>query len=186
MSSKGSVSNWLDQLQAGEHAAAQKLWQRYFLQLVELARKKLQGTPRGAADEEDVALSAFGSFCRNAQRGRFPHVNDRHDLWQLLVTITARKAAHHLRAAGRQKRGGPLAEPASSTMPEEIDLNAILGQEPTPAFAAQVAEEYQRLLNLLDDAQLCAIALWKMEGYTAQEIAAKLNCVPRRSGAGSC
>jgi DNA-directed RNA polymerase specialized sigma24 family protein len=179
MTSKGSVSQWVSQLQAGDEAAAQKLWQRYFLQLVELARKKLHGTPRGAADEEDVALSAFDSFCRAAEQGRFPQLNDRHDLWRLLVTITARKASDHRRDAGRKKRGGAIAGSASSTSPVEIELDQILGQEPSPDFAAQLADECQRLLTSLDDPQLCSIALWKMEGYTAKEIAKKLNCVTR-------
>jgi DNA-directed RNA polymerase specialized sigma24 family protein len=179
MSSEGSVSQWLDQLQAGERAAAQKLWQRYFHELVGLARKQLEGTPCGAADEEDVALSAFDSFCRAAERGRFPQLHDRHDLWRLLVAITARKAAHQLRAAGRKKRGGAIAEPSSSPQPAELDPDQILDHRPTPDFAAQVAEECQRLLARLGDAQLRSIALWKMEGYTAQEIAKKLSCVTR-------
>jgi DNA-directed RNA polymerase specialized sigma24 family protein len=58
-------------------------------------------------------------------------------------------------------------------------LAGILGQEPSPEFAAQVAEECQRLLARLQDAELRAVAVWKMEGYTHEEIAAKLGCVPR-------
>src|SRR5262249_10517796 len=106
MSADGSVTRWLGQLRTGDPAAAQQLWERYFRRLVGLARKKLQGTPRRAADEEDVALSAFDSFCRNAERGRFPRLADRDSLWRLLMLMTARKAAHLLRDQGRQKRGG--------------------------------------------------------------------------------
>jgi hypothetical protein len=40
MSSEGSVSRWLGQLQAGDAAAAQPLWERYFGQLVQLARTR--------------------------------------------------------------------------------------------------------------------------------------------------
>ena len=43
--------------------AVRKLWGHYYLRLVRLARAKLRGTRRTAADEEDVALSAFNSFC---------------------------------------------------------------------------------------------------------------------------
>src|SRR4051794_24633865 len=74
MSSTGSVTHWLDHLQAGDPTAAEKLWDSYFQRLVALARARLQGVPRSAADEEDVALSAFDSFCRGAQRGRFPQL----------------------------------------------------------------------------------------------------------------
>src|SRR5207237_8589108 len=104
MASKGSVTRWVGQLQAGDQEAAQHLWERYFRRLVGLARRKLRDAPRRAADEEDVALSAFDSFCRGAQRGRFPQLLDRDNLWRLLVVITARKASCHLRAERRLKR----------------------------------------------------------------------------------
>jgi DNA-directed RNA polymerase specialized sigma24 family protein len=45
-----------------------------------------------------------------------------------------------------------------------------------------VAEECRRLLDRLGDAELLAIALWKMEGYGNEEIAARLGCVPRTVG----
>jgi hypothetical protein len=106
MSSDGSVTRWIDQLQLGDPAAVQQLWQRYFQRLVGLARKKLANAPRRVADEEDVALSAFDSFCRNAEQGRFPDLADRDGLWRLLVVMTARKAGHLRRDQGRQKRGG--------------------------------------------------------------------------------
>src|SRR5437762_1798633 len=107
MSPEGSVTGWLGQLRAGDAAAAQRLWERYFRSLVGLARARLQGAPRRAADEEDVALSAFATFCRNAEQGRFPQLHDRDGLWRLLMALTARKAAHLLRDQCRLKRGGP-------------------------------------------------------------------------------
>jgi DNA-directed RNA polymerase specialized sigma24 family protein len=172
MSSEGSVTHWLTQLQAGDAAAVQPLWERYFSRLVGLARQKLQGRPRRAADEEDVALSAFDSFCRAAERGRFPQLGDRDSLWRLLVVITARKAAHLARDEGRLKRGGGAVADAAC-------LDEALGREPTPAFAAQAAEEYRRLLALLGDADLQRAAVLKMEGYTVEEIATQLGRVPR-------
>ncbi len=178
MASDGSVSCWIGPLQAGDQAAAQELWERYFRRLVGLARKQLRGTPRAAADEEDVALSAFDSFCRGAEAGRFPNMNDRHNLWRLLVVLTLRKASHLRRHQGRQKRGGHAEAPAEAVAADE-QLAQLPSPEPTPAFAAQVAEEYQRLLGCLGDADLRAVAVWKMEGYTNAEIAAKLGCALR-------
>jgi hypothetical protein len=81
MAPGGSVTYWLHQLQAGDPQGAQHLWERYFIRLVGLARNKLQESPRRAADEEDVALSAFTSFCRGAEGGRFPRLQDRDNLW---------------------------------------------------------------------------------------------------------
>jgi RNA polymerase sigma factor (sigma-70 family) len=155
----------LEPLQAGDPAAAEQLWQRYFRRLVGLARKKLQDGPRGAADEEDVALSAFDSFCRAAEAGRFPHLDDRDSLWRLLLTITARKAAHLLRDESR-RAGVPTVE-------------EVISREPSPEEAAQVVEEYERLLRQLASQDLQAVALWRMEGYSVDEIAERLGCVSR-------
>src|SRR5260370_6120356 len=85
--SEGSVTRWIGDLKSGGESAAQQLWERYFERLVRLARKKLQKArrPRAVEDEEDAALSAFDSFCRGVDRGRFPRLADRDDLWRLLV-----------------------------------------------------------------------------------------------------
>jgi DNA-directed RNA polymerase specialized sigma24 family protein len=178
-----SVSQWIGRLQAGDAAAAQQLWERYFQRLVGLARKKLEGLARRAADEEDVALSAFDSFCRGASNGRFPQLFDRDNFWRLLVTITARKAYQLLLHEGRRKRGGNavLDEAALAGLADSgaAGLEQLLDREPTPEFAAQLAEEYQRLLASLPDAELRSVAQWKMEGYTNEEIAAKLGCALR-------
>jgi DNA-directed RNA polymerase specialized sigma24 family protein len=174
MTAPGSVTHWIDQLKAGDPAAAQPLWERYFQRLVVLARQRLRTAPRRLADEEDVALNAFDSFCRDAQGGRFPRLADRDDLWRLLVLLTAQKAQDLARHERRQKRGGLRAARG-----DDEDLAQVLGKEPSPEFAAQVGEECQRLLALLSDGQLRSIALWKMEGHSNEEIAAKLGCTPR-------
>jgi DNA-directed RNA polymerase specialized sigma24 family protein len=176
MSAEGSVSDWIGRLKTGDRAATRQLWERYFQRLVSLARAKLQGTPRRAADEEDVALSAFHSFCQAAEQGRFPRLEDRDNLWRLLVVLTSRKASHLVRHERQQKRRAPANDP---TAPNGAELEAILGSEPTPEFAAQLAEECRRLLDGLGSAELAQVALWKMEGYANEEIAAKLGVVPR-------
>jgi DNA-directed RNA polymerase specialized sigma24 family protein len=179
------VSLWIGRLQAGDSRAAQQLWERYFRRLVGLARQKLRGTRRGAADEEDVALCAFDSFFRGAEQGRFPQLHDRDDLWHLLVAITAHKALDFVRHEGRQKRGGGavLDEAALAGLAgagtEETALEQILGREPSPEFALQVAEECQRLLGCLGDDSLRSVALGKMEGLSNEQIAAQLGCAPR-------
>ena len=63
MANEHSVSQWLDGVKAGDTASIERLWQRYFERLVRLARGKLPVHCRRAFDEEDVAISAFQSFC---------------------------------------------------------------------------------------------------------------------------
>jgi DNA-directed RNA polymerase specialized sigma24 family protein len=184
MSSGGSVTRWVAALKAGDTAAAQPLWERYHRQLVALARRKLDASRRRAADEEDVVQSAFHSFFRGVARGRFPRLIDRDNLWRLLVVITARKALDQLAHEHAKRRGG-CATPDGPRISlggadsHEADIEQVVGDEPTPEFAALVAEEYQRLLELLADDGLRRIAVWKMEGFTNDEIAGRLGCSKR-------
>jgi DNA-directed RNA polymerase specialized sigma24 family protein len=148
------------------------LWESYYQKLVGIARSKLRGRVRLVGDEEDVALSAFKSFCHGMEGGRFPDLNDRDDLWNLLVTITLHKVVHLVRDEDRQKRGGGqkfvVADPANSSADL---LQQLVDAEPTPDVVVQVAEEAERLLDCLPSQELVELALLKMEGYTNDEIA---------------
>ena len=173
--SGGSVTRWLGELKGGDPDAAQRLWERYFTDLVRLARGRLQGAPRAVADEEDVALSAFDSFYTAATQRRFPRLDDRDDLWRVLVTLTERKAADLRRRQRRQKRGGGRVAPEADLAGPEGDLlDHIAGPAPTPEFATLVAEEYRRRLAALPDAALRRVAELKMEGYSNEEIAGRI------------
>jgi DNA-directed RNA polymerase specialized sigma24 family protein len=178
MEAPGSVTVWISELKAGNAIAAERIWQGYFERLVHLARARLLGRPRAAADEEDAALSAFDSFCCGVAAGKFPRLLDRDDLWQLLVVITARKAYRLIRDERRHKRGGGAVQHLSA-LGEDVALGEIIGREPTPDFAAQVAEECQRRLEQLGEPKLRAIVLAKMEGRTNAEVAALLGVVER-------
>ncbi len=169
MTGRDEITHWLGLLKAGDYAAAQPLWERYYEQLVRYARAKL---PPGGGPSE-VAASALASFCLGAAAGRFPKLDDRYDLWNLLVFITGRKVADHLERRAARKRGG------DRTRVGDEALERAVGREPTPEFASMLADELDRLLGRLGDDQLVRIAVWKMEGYTNEEIATITGCSVR-------
>jgi DNA-directed RNA polymerase specialized sigma24 family protein len=65
---------------------------------------------------------------------------------------------------------------AGEQSPAEFEW--FVGREPTPEAASLVADECRRLLARLKTDELRTIAVWKMEGYTNEDIAAKLDCAP--------
>lgn len=169
--SRGSVTTWLDGLKAQHEGAAQELWNRYFSQLVSVARRNLRGFGRDA-DEEDVALSALKSAMLGVQNDRFPDLNDRTGLWPLLVTITARKAVNELKRQQTKKRDRAAEQ-------QLTDVQLIVGSEPSPDFALRLAEAIQQLVHSLGDDTLQTIAQRKLEGYANEDIAKELGVSTR-------
>lgn len=165
----GSVSQWIEQVKAGEESAAAHLWQRYQPQLLDIARRKLNGG-RGPGDEEDVVVDALASFFQRTKGGRFPDLQDREGLWRLLVTITNRKAINQIAHENRQKRG-------SGNKPGQLHEEATPQTSPdaAPDHAMIVAESLAALLESLSSDELREIAMAKLEGCSNQEIADQIN-----------
>ena len=183
MAQEEQVTQWIAKLHEGDDQAVDVIWQKYFERLVKFARRKLDGVPRRDADEEDIALSAMHSFCRGVSGGKFDRLNDRDDLWKVLVTITARKAYAQMRHNKAQKRGSGLVRGesvfAGDQDERDVGIEQVLGREPTPEFANMVSEQCQQMLGCLEDQAQHDVALYKLQGYSNEEIAEKLGCVTR-------
>jgi RNA polymerase sigma factor (sigma-70 family) len=163
-----SITRLIRAVQDGSSSAVRPLLAVYFGRLVRLAGKRLRSLPGLDGYDEDLALRSFQSVC---QRLRDPargiDLAGRDDLWRLLATRTISRAIDLIR------RHRPV---------EVLDDEAVtqlLTREPTPHEAAELADECRRLLAALKEPDLRQIALWKVEGYTHEEIAARLDCVPR-------
>jgi DNA-directed RNA polymerase specialized sigma24 family protein len=178
----GTVTRWIGDLKAGDDRALGPLWDRYFERLARRARKRLRasGGPTAVRDEEDVALSAFRLLAEGARAGRFPQLENREDLWRVLLHLAASRAVDAGRRERRQKRGGGavlreadlVAGEGGGGRPGPLDRAA--GRELSPGFAAEVAEECRLLLDALGDPRLRRIAERKLAGCTSEEIAGEL------------
>ena len=115
------------------------------------------------------------------EEGRFARLEDREDLWQVLVMLTERKAIGLRRRVQAEKRGGGQVR-GESVLEGDFAMSSaapgigqLAGCEPTPQFAAQLQEEYGHLYGLLADDTLRQIARGKLEGYTNAELGEQLN-----------
>jgi DNA-directed RNA polymerase specialized sigma24 family protein len=174
LSANHQVSVWLRRLSQGDLQAVEVIWRTYFDRVVALARHKLGSTPRREFDEEDVALSAMNSFFQRAADGQFSELNDRDNLWKLLVAITAGKIRDQRRRGTAQKRGGGKVRGESVFVQADgqgqVSIEQVLVEEPSPSTMAELMETYPRKLDCLADPVLRDIAVQKMEGYTNDEI----------------
>lgn len=179
----------LDQVREGDEQATTLLWERYFQPLVRLAGRRLPKNLRRAADEEDIALSAFHSFIAGVRRDQFPDLAGPDNLWGLLITLTSRKVHAHLRRQTRQKRGGGNVRGESVFLDASGDagpagleqMSSTGGKDDVmrPDVRAELAEACEQLLDSLPDAQLREIAVLRMDGYLVDEIAGRLEISKR-------
>jgi DNA-directed RNA polymerase specialized sigma24 family protein len=175
------VTGWLNELKLGDETASSRIWEYYFQSVVDLARRRLGNTPRRVADEEDVALSVFNRLFTGISGGQFPDLSDRDSLWRLLVVMTSRRSIDQIQHDRRQKRGAGMVRGDSGLFSAGTSDSALFGfdelagDEPTAEYIAMMAEETTHYLALLADETLEQIAVWKLEGYTNQDIAEMLS-----------
>jgi DNA-directed RNA polymerase specialized sigma24 family protein len=175
----GSVTDHLGRAKLGESFAQFQLWQRYVERLVRLARANLLNAANAVAEPEDIALEVFNDLLVGLEQNRFRKLNDRNDLWRVLLMLTKRRSIDELRKSNSKKRN--CRQNALATHNLAIQDVASLGQdqlsseEPTPDEAVLLKEEVSMRINSLEDATLKSIALAKMAGHDNQEIAQRMD-----------
>lgn len=170
MSHSRSVSRWIVALKNGDGDAAQRLWERYSSRLVDLAKRRLGRVPKLMVDEDDIAQSVFYAVCKGAENGRFSHITDRDELWWMLLAITKYKVVDYLRRENSLKRGGDGYIGGGA-----IDLDQLVGDEPTADLLATLDDQTRRLLSRLPNDMMRQIAIERIEGFTVPEIARHLD-----------
>jgi len=179
------VSVWIEQLAVAEPEAARRIWEHFCGRLMAFARGRLKAATRGIYDEEDAAISAFRSLCRGIEARRFPEVTDRDNLWALLVVITGRKILNRHRYDRKQRRNSTrtitdsaLTDSADSPY-ADLGVAGLHSKEPTPEFSVEVADTSEYLLQQLPQADLRQVVLYKLEGYTNEEVADAMSITRR-------
>ena len=145
MTAADSITSLMEQLRAGEAAAAWEVFQRFAHRLIGLARQQFSRRLVHRVDPEDVVQSAFKSFFIRHREGKL-QVGNWNSLWGLLTVITLRKcadrAAYH-RAECRDVSREAAAPPGPEAQPPWLEAP---GREPTPVEAAALSETVEELL----------------------------------------
>jgi RNA polymerase sigma-70 factor (ECF subfamily) len=136
--------------------------------LIALADYHMSPNLAARIDAEDVVQSVFRTIFRRLSQGEF-EINEKSQLWQLLVRITLMKArakARHHTAALRTVR--------KETADFEDILEFASQQQPTPEEVLIFTEEIERLVKGLPDIYPDVVRL-RLAGCTTREMAAQLN-----------
>ncbi len=163
MADENSVTLWIHALRRGDHASAEKLFSLYFSRLTSFAQRRMSSVSRATYDEEDAAISTFRVLFQKLSEGEYAELDDREALWHLIVKIATRKVNRRVEYESAAKRAH------GKTQCHIEDAKIV---DPT---VPQIGLESERLLRMLGDCSLEQVAIWKLEGFTNDEIASKLN-----------
>jgi RNA polymerase sigma-70 factor (ECF subfamily) len=172
MSGPTSEQRLLELLQAGDEQIAEQIFTAYAGRLLDLARLRISGRLARRIDPEDVVQSVFRTFFRRARAGGFT-IEGEDSLCRILVGITARKALRQVAFQRAAKRNPGLEQDSSSG--EAPDLYAL---EPTPDATVAFLDHLEHFLARLRPRD-CSIVEMRMEGYSVEEIARKLELSDR-------
>jgi RNA polymerase sigma-70 factor (ECF subfamily) len=158
-------------VQAGDAAAARRLFDRFAQRLIGLARSRLPAGLRDRLDPEDVAQSVWKSFFR--RQGEEPVAFAGWDnVWAWLVFVTGRKCgrwAEHFRAQCRdQQREQPSADGWADAC----------SREPTPEEAAILTETLEALVQRLDGRDRHILEL-HLQGRSVEQISEAVKLTER-------
>jgi RNA polymerase sigma-70 factor (ECF subfamily) len=173
-----SFGEWLTRLRAGDDAAARTIFERFAHRLVGLARRRFHASLKYKVDPEDVVQSAYKSFFRGFDKGKFT-VGNWDGLWGLLTLITLRKCADRVQYHRAECRDAIREVPAAAEAEAGVWGTEALSREPTPLEAAVLSETVAQLLADLDEDERPIVEL-SLQGYTTQEISEKIER-PERS-----
>jgi RNA polymerase sigma factor (sigma-70 family) len=165
-------------LREGDRQVVQEFCEQYGGLLHDLADKHLAGPLRRRVGPEDVAQSACRTFLRRARAGEF-QLADSESLWRLLCAITLTKVREQARFHQRRKRNLDQERPlATDSSPQAAVGFEPAASGPSPAEAAEFADQFHQLMTSLGDEERRLVDL-KLQQYTNDEAAERLGCSER-------
>jgi len=172
---KGSVTRWIEQMRGGDSIVVHALAERYFKKLGDAARRRLHKINQNLHDEEDVANFVLEAVFRNIAQGRYPDLQDRDDLWFLMLAITQRRISSILKRDRRQK-----AQPSSLTSLTELleiyegELSDLAVDSDPEQIAIEIGDCWQELMRILPNDEFRKIARLKLDFYSNRQISSML------------
>lgn len=173
-----SVTEWIGGLKKGSADASAKIWHRYVEQLVHEADRRLKHMSRRAVAEDDIAQEAFAAFFHGVERQQFSKLEDRHDLWQVLIMLADRRAKDHMRCQLGPQRGlgevrgdSVMQTVGEQTASGPVGFDNLVAPPASPESAESLIRLIQRSFPELRDEELQKIALDRAANYTVAEIA---------------
>ena len=166
-----SDSSLLEEVRAGDDAAAKSLFDRYACRLNALADQYCQGTYARRFEADDVVQSVFRIFFQGVRTNAYD-VPTNGEIWGLLMVITMNKIREKVDFHRAAKRDVNRTTPLSIGMSPERQVSSGMN-------AASMKIDLEEIIEVLPVAHR-PIVIMRMQGYEVQEISDQL-VLSRRS-----
>ncbi|MBY0398216.1 MAG: hypothetical protein K2X91_17365 [Thermoleophilia bacterium] len=169
----GSVSRWIARARVGDRDATVKLWERYAVDLANVAGRRVPTHFRREVSGHDLANDAIAAIMGGLGLGRWPGVRRRNEFWGLLHQTASYHALNAIRKLYRQARH------RAPMPPGDIEAEGSRPGEPW-----ERDEAFERLMARLAERDPIyeAIARRLARGQTQEDIARELGCSVRKVG----
>lgn len=129
-------------LENDQSKAQNAVFDEYHQKLIAMVRSNVNGRLSRRLDASDVVQSALRTFFLHAREQKF-QIEQRSELWSLLVTITLNKLRNQARFHNADKRS-PDREEQNGHIP-----TSLLGRTPDPRDAALINDEVESIVSQL-------------------------------------
>jgi RNA polymerase sigma factor (sigma-70 family) len=183
--SNPSVSQWIEGAkQGGGEDAERRLFERYWPQVLSVARRTLEGNRIRHLDEEDVAIVALRRVFERIEAGKCDQMLDRRDWWNYVKRATKNIALDAIKGHQAAKHGGGevRGESALDAPVNQSGQGGLANEPKSPHMPTEIAEDMIQMLlesstELGEAARL--ILIRRLEGYKDKEIAEALDVTTR-------
>jgi RNA polymerase sigma factor (sigma-70 family) len=152
-------------------------YQRYFLRMIGLLRRRLPPHLCHRVEPADLAQSAWVSFLRGVDAGRLD-LDGRDSLWPLLARIAICKYHDLVARAHTQKRDAARETSLDDRAPGRAAWEP-LAAEPSPFEDAAAAETTELIAQRLGDERQQQILAMHLGGFAVGEISAEVKLSER-------
>lgn len=175
-------------MRQGDPEAIHRLVERYFGRLRKLSQERIRRGKPIYEDGEDIAIQVLTSVCRKVEQGKYPDLQNREDLWYLMIfiahrmVIDRRRSRKNLSLQTSWEEAFVVKENTMQGALETIDndMDSFSNEDADSDFQLlEIIDCWQEMIRQIKDPVAKQVARLKLEGYSNREIAAKLDIVPR-------
>ncbi len=166
------ITHWLSRARQNDQVAFGQLFDFYIGRLRQYLRNKLTGQDRAEGFEDDLANESMISVWHGLTKGRFESVANREELWFTMMSVAKSHAMNRRKYLRRTKRMFGIPNQLASLFNRSVNSSLA-------ADEFEILDVWEKFTRTLPNDEYREIVHMKMEGMDVNEIATRLDDVPR-------